>query len=131
VLTACACMPVAAQAAQTARLQVSLSPDCPGASTTIAFAFQITAPNHALPAALTVLDVRLPPAMGVDTSGLATCTRAALAHGPQGCSPDARVGSGSVDVRSHDSINDVVQPRIPNVYRHLPAQSRQLFSRDS
>ena len=56
-----------------------------GASTTIAFAFQITAPGGALPAALTLLDVRLPPGMGVDTSGLATCTPSSLAHGPQGC----------------------------------------------
>jgi len=52
----------------------------------------------------------------------------ALTVGP----PDlGTAASDTVSLRSHDSINDVVQPRIPNVYRHLPAQSRQLFSRDS
>src|SRR5664280_1272420 len=100
----------AAQAAQSAKLHVSLSPGRPGASTTIAFAFQIIAPDHALPAALTLLDVRLPPGMGVDTSGLATCRPSALAHGPQGCSRNSRVGSGSVDVRV--PLGDVVRPEI-------------------
>jgi hypothetical protein len=100
----------AAYAAQSAKLQVSLNPDRLRASTTIAFAFQITAPDHALPAALTLLDVRLPPGMGVDTSGLATCTPSALAHGVQGCSPDSRVGSGSVDVKV--PLGNVIRPEI-------------------
>jgi hypothetical protein len=110
VLAMCACMAGAAQAAQSAKLQVSLSPDRLGASTTIAFAFQITAPDHALPAALTLLDVRLPPGMGVDTTGLATCTSSALAHGPQGCSRNSQVGSGSVDVRV--PLGNVIRPEI-------------------
>src|SRR5664280_3758651 len=100
----------AAQAAQSAKLHVSLSPERLGASTTIAFAFQITAPDHALPAALTLLDVRLPPGMGVDTTGLATCTPSALAHGPQGCSRNSQVGSGSVDVKV--PLGDVIRPEI-------------------
>src|SRR5665811_5219 len=109
-LTMFACSPGAAQATQSAKLQVSLSPDRLGASTTIAFAFQITAPGHALPAALTLLDVRLPPGMGVDTSGLATCTPSALAHGPQGCSRNSQVGSGSVDVKV--PLGNVTRPEI-------------------
>jgi hypothetical protein len=100
----------AAQAAQSAKLHVSLSPERLGASTTIAFAFQITAPDHALPAALTLLDVRLPPGMGVDTTGLATCTPSALAHGPQGCSRNSQVGSGSVDVKV--PLGNVIRPEI-------------------
>ena len=99
-----------AEAAPSANLHVSLSPDRVGASTTIAFAFQITVPDHALPAALTLLNVRLPPGMGVDTSGLATCTPSALAHGPQGCSRNSQVGSGSVDVRV--PLGDVIRPEI-------------------
>jgi hypothetical protein len=110
VLAMCACLAATAQAAQSAKLQVSLSPDRLGASTTISFGFQITAPDHALPAALTLLDVRLPPGMGVDTSGLATCAPSALAHGPQGCSPGSRVGSGSVDVRV--PLGNVVRPEV-------------------
>jgi len=109
-LAFCASSAGAAQAAQSAKLQVSLSPDRLRASTTIAFAFQITAPDHALPAALTLLTVRLPPGMGVDTSGLATCTSAALARGPQGCSSGSHVGSGSVDVRV--PLGNVIRPEI-------------------
>ena len=93
-----ACSTAAAGAAQSAKLQVSLSPKRLGASTTLAFGFQIEAPEGALPAALTRLDVRLPAGMGVNTSGLATCTEAKLEHGPKRCSPNARVGSGSVKV---------------------------------
>lgn len=109
-LAICACPAGAAQAAQSAKLHVSLTPDRLGASTTISFAFQITAPNHALPPALTLLDVRLPPGMGVDTSGLATCTPSALGHGPRGCSRNSQVGSGSVDVKV--PLGNVIRPEI-------------------
>src|ERR1035441_579433 len=110
VLAMCACSAGKADAAQSANLHVSLSPDRLGASTTITFGFQITAPGGALPAALTLLDVRLPPGMGGDTSGLATCMPSALAHGPQGCSPGSQVGSGSVDVKV--PLGNVIRPEI-------------------
>jgi hypothetical protein len=100
--------PACAQAAQSAKLHVSLSPNRVGASTTITFGFQITSPNHMLPPALTLLDVRLPPGMGIDTRGLATCRSALLAHGPQGCSRDSQVGSGTVDVRV--PLGEVIRP---------------------
>jgi hypothetical protein len=103
-----ACPAGAAQAVQSARLQVSLSPERLGASTTIAFDFQITAPNDELPSALTLLKVRLPPGMGIDTSGLARCRRALLVHGPQGCSRNSRVGTGSVDVKV--PLGNVIRP---------------------
>ncbi len=109
-LAICACPAGAAQAAQSAKLHVSLSPERLGASTTISFGFQITAPGLALPGALTLLDVRLPPGMGVDTSGLATCTPSALAHGPRGCSRNSQVGSGSVDVKV--PLGNVIRPEI-------------------
>jgi hypothetical protein len=99
----------AAQATQSARLHVSLSPNRIGASTTISFSFQISAPNHALPPALTLLDVRLPSGMGVDTSGLATCKRSALlAHGPGGCRSSSQVGSGSVLVEV--PLGNIIRP---------------------
>lgn len=107
-LAICACTVGTAQAAQSAKLQVSLSPERLGASTTIAFGFQISAPNQALTAALTHLTVRLPAGMGVDTRGLATCRRSLLAHGPQGCPPDSQVGRGSVLVRV--PLGDVIRP---------------------
>jgi hypothetical protein len=107
-LTMCACSAGAAQAAQSATLHVSLSPERLGASTTISFGFQITAPNNALPPALTLLKVRLPPGMGIDTTGLAICRSALLAHGPQGCSRNSRVGTGSVDVKV--PLGNVIRP---------------------
>jgi len=106
----CACSAGAAQAGESAKLQVSLSPERLGAGTTISFGFQIQAPGGGLPPALTALDVRLPPGMSVDTSGLATCTPAALAHGPRGCSRDAEVGTGSVDVQV--PLGEVTRPEI-------------------
>jgi hypothetical protein len=110
VLLTCACSASAAQAAQSAKLQVSLSPKRLGASTTLAFGFQIEAPEGALPAALTQLDVRLPAGMGVDTSGLATCTEAKLEHGQKRCSPNSRVGAGSVKVQV--PLGNVTRPEI-------------------
>jgi hypothetical protein len=109
-LLICACSTGAAQAAQTAKLHVSLSPERLGASTTLAFGFQIEAPEGALPAALTQLDVRLPPGMGVNISGLATCSEAKLEHGPKGCSSNSRVGSGTVKVQV--PLGNVTRPEI-------------------
>jgi hypothetical protein len=109
-LVVCGCLASSAEAAQSARLQVSLNPKRPGASTTLAFGFQIEDPEGTLPAALTRLDVRLPAGMGVDTSGLATCTEAKLEHDPKGCSLNARVGAGSVKVQV--PLGTVTRPEI-------------------
>jgi hypothetical protein len=105
-----ACLAGAAQAAQSAKLHVGLAPERLGAGTTISFAFTIEAPGGALPPALTLLDVRLPPGMGVETSDLATCTEAKLEHDPQGCSRNARVGTGSVKVQV--PLGNVTRPEI-------------------
>lgn len=81
-------------------LHVAVSPERLGGSTTISFGFTIAAREQALPPALTVLDVGLPPGMGVDLSGLRPCGESALlAHGHSGCSANSQVGSGSVVVR--------------------------------
>jgi hypothetical protein len=106
----CASLAGSASAAQSAKLQVSLNPKRLGASTTLAFGFQIKDPDGALPAALTRLEVRLPAGMGVDTSGLATCTEAKLERGPRGCSSNARVGTGSVKVQV--PLGNVTRPEL-------------------
>jgi hypothetical protein len=106
----CASLTGSADAAQTAKLQVSFNPKRPGASTTLAFGFQIQDPEEALPAALTRLDVRLPAGMGIGTGGLATCTEAKLEHGSQGCSINSRVGTGSVKVQV--PLGNVTRPEI-------------------
>jgi hypothetical protein len=107
-LAICVCTAGAAQAAPTAKLHVGLSPERVGASTTISFGFTIGAGAEALPPALTVLDVQLPAGMRIDTSGLASCTSKALAHGPRGCSADSQVGSGSVLVQV--PLGEVTRP---------------------
>jgi len=109
-LLVCACLARSADAAQSAKLQVSLSPKRLGASTTLGFGFQIEAPEGAFPAALTQLDVRLPAGMGVDTAGLATCSEAKLEHGSRSCSPGARVGTGRVKVQL--LLGTVTRPEI-------------------
>jgi len=90
----------AAPATTTARLHVGLSPERLGSSTTMSFDFTLAVAGSPLPPALTLLDVRLSAGMGIDTTGLATCRPALLAHGPQGCSPDSEVGTGSVTAGS-------------------------------
>jgi hypothetical protein len=101
VLLACACVPAVAAAGETVKLQTSFTPDRLGASTTIGFGFHIAGPEGQAPAPLTHVDLRLP--AGIDyltsTLGLAVCEPAVLvARGPEGCSPDSRIGSGSASV---------------------------------
>jgi len=98
VLAICACAPAQGRAAPSAKLKVGLRPERLGAGTTISFGFQISSAGEALPPPLTRLDVGLPPGMGIETAGLASCTEARLEHGPQNCSPNSKVGGGSVEV---------------------------------
>src|SRR5580692_773427 len=79
-LLVCCLMPAAADAAQTATLQTSFSPDRLGASTTIGFDFHIAATTGATPSPLTSVRLGLPPGIGYVTTtlGLATCTPARL-----------------------------------------------------
>jgi hypothetical protein len=103
-----ACVAGLAQAAPLARLRISLSPERLGASTTMYFSFSIRDSAGGLPPALTVLDVRLPPGMNVDTAGLAVCTRRQLARGPSHCPANSRVGAGKVRVEV--PLGNVVRP---------------------
>ncbi len=98
ILVACACVPAVAAAGETVKLQTSFTPDRLGASTTISFGFQIAGPGGQAPSPLTHVDLVLPPGIDYLTStlGLAVCEPAVLiARGPEGCSPDSRIGSGS------------------------------------
>jgi hypothetical protein len=89
---------VAPARAETASLHASFSPDRLGASTTIGFSFKLQGTGGGLPAPLSAISLRLPP--GIDylstTLGLSICAPAVLAaHGPGGCPPNSRLGSGS------------------------------------
>jgi hypothetical protein len=85
-----------APAAQSVKLNVSLTPEQLGADTTIAFAFQITSPDKQVPPPLTDVDLLYPANLGLITSGLglSTCSRAEL-EDKADCPPDSLMGYGS------------------------------------
>jgi hypothetical protein len=88
----------AAEGAQTATISAKLSPLRLGAPTTVSFGFQIQAAGGGLPAALTGIDFRYPPQLGLGTSelGLAACDPAKLSYyGPRACPSNSIMGSGS------------------------------------
>jgi hypothetical protein len=97
LLLASACLPGAAQAAQSAKLTATLTPEHLGKGTTIGFSFQIETSTGQVPPPLTEVDLRYPNNLGIATSGLglATCTSATLeALGPGGCPTESLMGSG-------------------------------------
>jgi hypothetical protein len=97
-LLACVCLPTTAQAAQSARLHVTFTPERLGQATTVEVAVQIVAPAGAIPPPLTELEVRYPGDLGVAVSGLglATCSPTTLEiFGPAVCPADSRMGRGS------------------------------------
>ncbi len=100
-LALCACLPATAGAAETATLHASFTPDRLGASTTVAFGFNIVNTNGGSPEPLTSVSLHLPPGINYlsTTLGLAICQPAALlARGLAGCSPNSRLGFGSAYV---------------------------------
>jgi hypothetical protein len=128
VLLAATCTPAVSGAAQRVTLHASLSPDKPGASTTIGFGFQISNTEGGAPAPLQGLDLHLP--KGIDylstTLGLAICQPAALlAHGLAGCSPNSRLGFGSAFVEVPFGQNSAYE--IPNIQALMgPPQGNNL-----
>lgn len=94
----CACLPAAADAAQSVRLTATLTPEQLGQSTTIGFGFQITTAAGRVPPPLTAITVRYPGNLGIALSGLGLdiCQPAALeASGLNGCPADSRMGYGT------------------------------------
>jgi hypothetical protein len=86
-----------ALAEQTARLEVSFSPERLGEPITIYFGFRISSVGLSSPAALTNVGVLLPSEMGIATSGLGleNCVASRLEElGPEGCPTNARMGRG-------------------------------------
>lgn len=88
----------AAQAAQSARLHVTFTPNRLGGATTVTFDITIAAPPDSVPPPLTVLEVRYPGNLGIAVSGLGltTCPPTTLeAAGVEACPADSRMGLGS------------------------------------
>lgn len=94
----CACLPMSAQAAQSASLHVKFTPERLGHSTTVDFDVEIAALADRVPSPLTELDMHYPRELGLALSGLglATCAQARLeALGPEACPANSRMGQGS------------------------------------
>jgi hypothetical protein len=96
---ACMALAAAAHAGQIAKLQVGLSPEWLGHSTTIQFAFSITPTGGArVPSPVTRIDLRYPKGFGLVTSGLglASCTEKVLEKlGPEACPSRSLMGEGT------------------------------------
>jgi hypothetical protein len=94
-------LPAAAAAGEQARLSVSFTPDRLGADTSIATGVKISDTAGTAPSPVTSFDLYLPASteIGASSLGLAICSSSVLsAEGPEGCSPNARIGSGSAVV---------------------------------
>ncbi len=102
VVGACACLPGACLASETAKLNVKLTPERLGAGTTILFDFKITDnAGSGVPSPLTEMNLRYPAGFRIATSelGIENCLPANLeARGPKGCPPNSKMGYGSAVV---------------------------------
>jgi hypothetical protein len=96
--------PGVAQAAETAALHVGFSPYRLGRSTTLKIALKlgVAGSDNGLPSPVTRFDMGIPANMELIASslGLAICRPAALLTGGiEGCSPNARIGYGSAEIK--------------------------------
>jgi hypothetical protein len=95
------CLPALTQAATVAKLKITFTPDRLGAQVSIHTVVNYSNTDGGLPSPVVGFDLHLPPSLELigSTLGLANCqTAALLANGPSGCSPNARIGSGSATV---------------------------------
>jgi hypothetical protein len=93
--------PATAGASQQVELTASFSPDRLGASTTIHFGFTISSLTGRVPSPVTDVQISLPAGMGLGTTDLGeeTCNPTMLLEfGPEGCSPNSRMGVGNATV---------------------------------
>jgi hypothetical protein len=87
--------PTAAFALATASMSVSLQPNRPRALAVLRLHVRYEDPQSDVPPPLRRAVLRLPQALGVEVPQLRSCSAATLrAHGPRGCPPQSRIGSG-------------------------------------
>jgi hypothetical protein len=92
------CLPAAAQASETASVKISFVPYRLGSATSLDVNLEIAGSDGQLPSPVTSFDAHIPAELELvgSTLGLAICQPTALlADGLGGCSPNARLGSGS------------------------------------
>jgi hypothetical protein len=93
--------PSAANGEQHVSLKANFAPDHLGKSTTIHLGFAVTSTTGGVPSPVTDVQLDLPAGMGLGTTNLGedTCEPKKLfALGPNGCSPNSRMGLGNADV---------------------------------
>jgi hypothetical protein len=93
--------PSVACGSQLVKLKARFSPDRLGASTTIRFGFTIKSTNGGVPSPVTDVQIFLPAGMGLGTADLGeeTCNQSTIVEfGPDGCSPNSRMGTGNASV---------------------------------
>ncbi len=104
------CAPAAASGGSSpasARIHASLRPDRLGAATAVTVSVSLQGSEEPVPPPLRKLAVELPSGLGIDESGPATCTAAALRHGPKGCSARSLVGRGSAVLEVHAGSQEI------------------------
>lgn len=100
LLTAALALPMwpttPAPAAQTVKLEASLTPERLGAGTTLYFGFQIAGPHGEVPPPLSTVNLLYPANLGLITSGLglSTCSRTEL-EAQSACPPNSLMGYGT------------------------------------
>jgi hypothetical protein len=111
-LALCLVLATGAEAGQTAKLEVGLSPERLGYGTTIKFGFAITASGGGVPSPVTRIELRYPKNCGLVTSGLglASCTEQVLEDlGPEGCPSQSLMGEGTAIAEVHVGDEPVLQ----------------------
>jgi hypothetical protein len=120
--------PAAAQAAESARLSATLTPERLGQGTTIGFNLRILTAGGVIPPPLREVDLRYPQDLGIATSGLGlqTCSAATLEiSGPQGCPPDSVMGIGSA-VAEIPVGPEIVSETAPVTIFRAPTENGQI-----
>lgn len=101
VVLALGCLPAVAEASDAVTIKIAFSPYRLDAPASIRTTVAISNTDGGLPSPVTGFDLRLPAQLELigSTLGLAICQPGALlASGLDGCSPNARLGSGSAEV---------------------------------
>lgn len=112
LLAVCLILATSAQAGQTAKLEIGLSPERLGHGTTIKFGFAITASGGGVPSPVTRIELRYPKHFGLVTSGLglASCTERILEElGPEDCPSQSLMGEGTAIAEVQVGDEEVLQ----------------------
>jgi hypothetical protein len=112
-ILALAVMPCSGLAAQSARLEVSLTPEHLGQGTTVEFGFDIAAIGGGVPSPVTQIDLRYPKHLGIATGGLgiASCTTTFLSElGPEGCPSQSLMGYGTATAEIQ-GVAEIIEER--------------------